>query len=348
MRIVSLAAPFLLLIFAGWMVFPPPGYAPESPHGSGLRIKCKECHSPEGWHLDSEKYAFDHNKTDMPLEGQHQAVNCRSCHPTLVFSDAETDCFSCHTDIHNQTVDMDCGRCHTSKSWIVENIIDLHRYSRFPLHGPHRMAHCAQCHPSSSSLFFEPLGVECIDCHMKDYQAASQPNHQLGAFSLECLDCHLVTAFTWGGSGYDHSFFPLTQGHALFECSRCHMGSDYANISSVCESCHQDDYLATTNPGHLALDISTNCEECHTTMPGWKPADFPIHDQLFPVFSGEHRNEWNACSDCHTNSSNYSIFSCLDCHEHNQTKMDDKHSDEADYQYNSMACLDCHPRGEHD
>jgi hypothetical protein len=28
--------------------------------------------------------------------------------------------------------------------------------------------------------------------------------------------------------------------------------------------------------------------------------------------------------------------------------MDDKHSDEADYEYTSLACLDCHPRGSHE
>ena len=30
------------------------------------------------------------------------------------------------------------------------------------------------------------------------------------------------------------------------------------------------------------------------------------------------------------------------------TKMDDKHSGEQDYQYNSPACLECHPRGDHE
>jgi hypothetical protein len=28
--------------------------------------------------------------------------------------------------------------------------------------------------------------------------------------------------------------------------------------------------------------------------------------------------------------------------------MDDKHSDEADYEYISLACLDCHPTGDDD
>ena len=82
---------------------------------------------------------------------------------------------------------------------------------------------------------------------------------------------------------------------------------------------------------------------------GWKPAGFQVHDaQFFPIFSGKHRGEWDDCVDCHTNTGNYAVFSCVDCHEHNRTEMDDKHSGEADYQYTSMACLECHPTGTHE
>jgi hypothetical protein len=211
------------------------------------------------------------------------------------------------------------------------------------------MAGCQDCHPSASQLRFEPLGVECIDCHMQEYQAADNPNHVAGNFSTQCIDCHAMTAFTWTGSGFNHAFFPLTEGHALSTCSSCHTDPDYSTTSAECFSCHQDDYNNTTNPNHVTADLSTECMECHTTTPGWKPADFTEHDALFfPIYSGEHRNEWNTCTDCHSNPSNYSVFSCIDCHEHNRADMDDKHSDENDYEYNSIACLDCHPRGSHE
>ncbi len=340
-RAMLIAVPLLIMVMAGRIQ--------DSPHGSDFEIKCKVCHSPKGWELDREIYSFDHNTTKLPLEGQHSSINCKLCHPTLVFSEAETDCFSCHTDMHYQTVGMDCARCHSPKSWIVENITDVHRQSRFPLQGPHMMAHCIECHPSASLLRFEPIGVECIDCHMQDYQSAINPNHALGNFSTDCINCHSMTAFTWGGSGFNHAIFPLTEGHAIFDCNRCHDLSDYSNISSECFSCHQSDYNNTTNPNHMVADISTDCMECHTTRPDWKPAEFRIHDaQFFPVFSGKHKNEWNTCTDCHSNPANYAVFSCIDCHEHNRTKMDDKHSDEADYEYISLACLDCHPTGDDD
>jgi predicted CXXCH cytochrome family protein len=184
---------------------------------------------------------------------------------------------------------------------------------------------------------------------MQDYQSAITPNHALGDFSTQCIDCHSVTAFSWGGSGFSHSIFPLTQGHAINECNQCHEAGNYSNVSSDCFACHQADYNATTNPNHLTADISNVCMECHSTMPGWKPADFTIHDaQFFPIFSGKHNNEWTSCTECHSNLANYSVFTCIDCHEHNRTKMDDKHSGEDDYEFTSMACLDCHPTGRHE
>ena len=338
MRILLLSVPFLILALTG--VFQ------DSPHGEDFKIDCNVCHSPRGWELDREIYSFDHNTTLLPLEGQHTVINCKLCHPTLVFSDAGTDCFECHSDMHQQTVGMDCARCHTPKSWIVEDITDVHRQSRFPLLGPHYMANCLDCHPSASLLRFEPLGVDCADCHMQDYQSATNPNHVAGNFSTQCIDCHLMNTFSWGGTGYNHSFFPLTQGHAIFDCNRCHTGTDYSDISPECFSCHQGDYDASINPNHPASGLPTDCVLCHTTSPGWKPAEFRIHDsQYFPVFSGSHGGEWSSCAECHPNPSSYAVFTCIDCHEHSKSRMDDKHSEEGRYEYNSLACLDCHPVG---
>lgn len=410
MRILSLIIPFLALLLVTRQGDPT--------HGPDFKISCNVCHSPESWKLDYEIYSFDHNTTNLPLVGQHNNINCRLCHVSLVFSEAGTECISCHTDMHEQTVGTDCARCHTPVSWIVSNITDIHRQGRFPLLGAHYTADCMECHPSASSLRFEPLSVECVSCHMEEYQAASNPNHVEGNISTDCAQCHSMTAFDWGGEGFshhffpltgghalpecatchkendyaglssecischaedyntasnpdhvasnfptdcmvchttmpgwkpakfDHSSFPLTQGHAIAECASCHTESDYSNISSECASCHLDDFNATTNPNHVAAGISNNCLTCHTTLPGWKPADFPIHDsQFFPVYSGRHRGTWDNCSDCHQDLNNYASFTCIACHEHNRSETDSHHREVRDYQYNSMACLDCHPVG---
>ena len=414
MRILPLIVPALVLVFVQATRLKDP------PHGDDFKISCSKCHSAKGWELDPEVYSFDHNSTRMHLEGQHTQIRCRQCHPTLVFSEAETECFLCHTDMHEQTVGNDCNRCHTPHSWIVNDITNIHRQGRFPLLGAHYMAECSSCHPSASSLRFEPLGVECIDCHMADYQAATDPNHVEGNLGTECTDCHSMMAYSWAGEGFthlsfplnaghdiqdcnkchaaggftgtptdcyachqqaylattnpahqaagfstdcmfchttapgwtpanfDHTSFPLTEGHTGVDCAQCHDVNNFANVSSECFSCHQEDYTGAANPNHIAADISTNCLECHTTLPDWKPADFPIHDaQFFPIYSGKHQGEWdNNCTQCHQDLNNYATFTCLSCHEHSQADMDDKHSGETDYQYNSLACLDCHPMGE--
>ncbi|PLW94427.1 MAG: hypothetical protein C0591_12805, partial [Marinilabiliales bacterium] len=319
----------------------------QSPHGEELSIACDDCHNPKGWTLETGNYTFSHNNTRFPLEGMHQEVNCKNCHQSLVFSQAESECISCHTDMHYQTVGPECNRCHTPNSWIVNNITDIHQQGRFPLVGAHYTADCYQCHPSASLLKFEPLGIECFDCHQQDYMSAAQPNHVEGNFSTDCFDCHSVSAFTWTSSGFNHAFFPLTAGHAINDCKQCHTGPDFSGLSTECYSCHQDDYTSTTNPSHLATDFSIVCTECHTTNPGWKPADFRQHDaEFFPIYSGKHGGEWNSCTECHLNPGNYASYTCIDCHEHNQNEMDDEHEGIGGYAYNSPACLECHPTGD--
>lgn len=156
-----------------------------------------------------------------------------------------------------------------------------------------------------------------------------------------------MNAFTWSGAGINHNFFPLTQGHAINDCKVCHTSPDYSQISSDCFDCHQDDYLSTANPNHIDAAISTACATCHTTNPGWKPAEYRDHDvQYFPVYSGSHAGTWNSCTECHTNSSNYAEFSCINCHDHNQADMDEEHHEVGGYIYNSQACFECHPTGE--
>jgi hypothetical protein len=390
----------------------------DSPHGTNFNLSCDLCHNSNSWKLDKAIYAFDHNKTVFPLNGQHQAVNCRSCHPTLVFSEAKTACVDCHADMHYQTVGPDCGRCHTTKSWIVENITDIHQRSRFPLLGAHKSADCSACHKSASLLRFEPLGVQCYDCHEANYVATTNPNHVLGGFSKDCIQCHSINSITWVSTNVDHSFFPLTQGHSNLDCSRCHTNGTFTGLTKDCIGCHQANYTASINPPHQAANIPTTCADCHTTNPGWKPATFAIHNtywpltgthittscnqchngnytttpntcvgchqtdynntnnpphaatqfgtdcqtchtttawipatfdhdgQYFPINSGKHQGTWTLCTDCHTNASNYSTFSCIDCHAHNnQSEVNNQHQGVGGYTYTSIACYSCHPTG---
>jgi hypothetical protein len=323
-------------------------YSQKSPHGDDFAVSCTDCHNTEGWKIDLKTLVFNHNTTKFPLTGQHQAVNCKMCHTSLEFSKAGKECISCHTDMHNQTLGPDCARCHTPNAWIINNITEIHQRSRFPLVGAHVTADCFDCHvnASASLLNFGPLGVECVDCHQANYDATTQPNHKQGGYSTNCIECHNMTAFTWTGAGINHNFFPLTAGHEISDCNQCHISGNYSNTSPVCVSCHQSTYNNTTNPNHTTINFSTNCTDCHTTNPGWKPAEYREHDaKSFPIYSGKHNGTWGTCNDCHTNPASYAQFSCIDCHDHNQSDMNGKHNDVSGYTYNSIACFECHPTG---
>ena len=319
----------------------------DSPHGENFNVSCDECHNSESWKINMATFSFDHNtKTNFALEGLHNEVDCKSCHDNLKFSPTESACASCHTDIHEQTVGFECERCHTSNSWMVENMTQIHQLSRFPLLGAHNTADCYDCHTTASTLRFDPLDTDCFSCHQADYNATTSPNHAQSNYSTECTDCHQMNAFGWTGSDINHSFFPLREGHDIADCSQCHQDpNDYGNISADCISCHQNDYNSASSPDHAGSGFSTDCSICHSLAPGWKPADFSQHDLVFPIYSGEHNGEWNSCTDCHQVPNNYSIFTCISCHEHNQSEMNEEHNGIGGYIYDSQACLECHPTG---
>jgi hypothetical protein len=320
--------------------------AQQNPHGETLAFDCVDCHTTEGWTFSATTAKFSHDSTSFKLEGQHRFTDCKSCHTTLVFSEAKTNCMDCHTDMHNNTLGLDCVRCHDFKSWIVDNITEIHQQSGFPLLGAHNAVDCSSCHTSASQLEFQPLGVECIDCHRQDFLATTSPNHVEAGFSTNCIDCHKIDANQWTSTGFNHDFFPLTKGHEITECATCHTGGLSQSLSPDCFSCHQQDFNTTTNPSHQNLDFSTSCTDCHTTDPGWKPARFDAHDNLyFPIYSGAHRGEWDNCIDCHTQPETYTVFSCTTCHEHNQSSTDREHDEVSGYSYNSTACYACHPTG---
>lgn len=302
MRILS------FLIFLGSLFFL--DRPQQSPHGTDFKISCNKCHSSKGWELDKSVYSFDHNTTKMPLSGQHVVLDCKQCHKSLVFSEAKINCSECHKDMHQGTTGSDCSRCHNQISWLVNNINDLHRKSRFPLLGVHRTADCSQCHVSESLLRFDVQGVNCIDCHRANYLATTNPNHIQSGMSQDCSSCHPVTAFQWTGAGFNHNVFPLVQGHSAVKCTDCHKTGSYTNAPVDCNSCHQQDFLSAKSPDHVASQFSTSCSNCHTLAPGWKPVTF--NHAGFPLTLG---HSIPACIDCHKGG-NYANTStdCYSCH----------------------------------
>jgi hypothetical protein len=319
----------------------------DSPHGESLEIDCKKCHTTDGWYVDPLKMTFSHDSTDFVLQGQHQLIDCKSCHESLVFNQAPNDCFLCHTDVHQETVGMDCARCHDENSWLIGNVAIIHEEVSFPLEGVHYGVDCKECHSSSTDLAFYPIVPECITCHQQDFANTTDPDHTAAAYSTDCTECHSLNSFDWSADNYDHEFFPLTLGHDLKECSACHENNVFEALPTDCYSCHQPDYEASRSPNHINGDFSINCTDCHTTNPDWQPAEYLEHDNLyFPIYQGRHSRVWDDCTECHKTPDNFSQFSCTHCHEHRQSSMDNEHDDVTGYVYEDQACYACHPRGD--
>lgn len=342
----SLPLIFMLLIALILGLF---AQSTRSPHGEKLKISCAECHHPEGWKMEVGRYTFSHKQTSFPLSGQHTALECRSCHTSLVFDEAEQTCISCHTDVHQQTTGPDCARCHDTDSWLVTNITAIHRLTNLPLTGAHYTTDCIDCHKGASGLLFEPLSAACFNCHQQDYLNTKVPDHVANNYSTDCVECHNINAFSWDGAGINHAFFPLVESHNI-DCTQCHtQGQPYNSVSQECSSCHLIDYQNAVNPNHQTIGFPIQCNECHDLSPDWRPASFGDHDaQFFPINSGKHKGEWESCTDCHTNSNNFRQFSCIDCHEHNQSDMNKEHRGVNGYVYESKACFECHPTGDED
>src|SRR5690606_10525090 len=68
------------------------------------------------------------------------------------------------------------------------------------------------------------------------------------------------------------------------------------------------------------LGIPTDCENCHTTEPGWSPATFDIHNNYY-LLDGAHAAIANDCMLCHNGDYNNTPNTCDGCHipDYNQT-----------------------------
>ena len=313
----------------------------QSPHGNKFERDCQDCHTADGWTVHPSKILFKHSETGFELKGQHQTVQCRTCHVSLVFSDkkGKNNCSDCHTDIHENTVGKNCARCHDSRTWIIERVTDLHRMGKFPLLGNHATADCQQCHKSVSSLKFEPLGIRCYDCHASTYAATKNPNHIKANYSTDCQQCHDFTSFSWSATSVTHDFFPLTGAHNIANCFACHSQGNYKGLSQDCYTCHQKNYESVTSPNHVKLNFSKDCKQCHTISAGaWKPASFTNHDLVYPLL-GAHNLIRNDCSKCHSTGYNQTARQCVSCHQQNYDASVNPNHKAAQF---STDCVTCH------
>jgi nitrate/TMAO reductase-like tetraheme cytochrome c subunit len=255
---------------------------------------------------------FDHNKTNYPLRGMHEKVECVSCHSKPVFTDVGKNCADCHADIHRRQVGSDCAQCHTVQGWnvAVQQVKD--HQNRFPLLGAHAAVQCDECHKQLATGRFYGLSTQCDSCHLKDWQSTTNPPHASAgpAFaSANCQGCHNFDS--WLNAKFDHSTtgFPLTAGHANVPCASCHINNNYnlqiAPTDCGNAGCHLTTWQQTESPPHPQAGPAfavANCSECHNTT-AWTNVIFNHATTGFPL-TNSHANV--PCASCHINR-NYNL-----------------------------------------
>ncbi len=316
---------------------------------AGFSTNCLDCHSmlQDKWSAE----IFAHNF--FPLIGGHKIQNCFSCHQTGGdFKGLSTDCYSCHQNSYAAAINpphasnnfpTNCKQCHTIQGWKPASFD--HNSTQFPLTGAHINTNCANCHQNG----YVSTSTSCVSCHQTNFNSTTNPNHLALSIPTDCQSCH-TTNPGWKPSTFSihNNFYQLIGAHAQIanNCSSCHNGN-YNNTPNTCYGCHATDYNTVTNPPHASAGFNTDCQSCHSQN-AWKPATWDHDGQFFPIYSGKHKGKWNTCSECHTVQTNFSVFSCIDCHEHRKTEMDSEHQGISGYIYASNECYSCHPRGTKD
>jgi len=302
---------------------------------AALPHDCSICHSTVNW-LNAR---FDHLAyTGYALTGKHAALACKQCHLNGQYAGTPSACASCHQSDYNKTTDpnhklagfpTDCSICHTTAGWSPSSFD--HSKSGFPLTGAHKTTPCMKCHVNNN---YTTVPKDCYSCHKANYDATNDPNHKAAGFPTTCQICH--NTGSWSGATFDHSktAFPLTGAHKTTPCVKCHVNNVFAGTPKDCFSCHKSDYNGTTDPNHKTAGFPTTCQTCHSTT-SWAGATFN-----HTWFSMRHGGANGVCKTCHTNSANYAVFTCTNCHA--KAKTDNQHSGVSGYVYNSVNCYLCH------
>jgi hypothetical protein len=310
-------------------------------------IECAKCHSLQSFHIAD--MIQRHQQTRFPLLGRHATLECQACHARASvhqYTATPTTCIGCHRQDFQSARTPDhlaagftteCVVCHQVSSMRWGGSFD-HALTAFPLTGAHRATLCQSCHVNQ---VFRGTSSECYACHRNDYTGAMNPNHVASSFPTTCQVCHTTTA--WQGATFDHGAtrFALTGAHRATPCQSCHVNGNYQLTYTDCYPCHVDDFQRPTDPNHVAANFSHDCTPCHVTT-AWLPSTFNHDQQYFRIYSGQHRNRWTNCQQCHPTVGNFQDFACISCHEHRQSEMDNKHRNVSGYVYASPSCYNCH------
>ena len=338
--------------------------------------QCSQCHDTTNW-ADS---TFNHANTGFPLTGLHASVQCAQCHLNNNYSTLSiqpTDCGNagCHqTDwsstnnpVHSAAettfAASNCGNCHTTANAFTTTSW-THTTTGWALAGNHQMSpagvvtNCNQCHVGNN---YNLTVTDCYNsgCHTTDWNSTQTlggavPNHVAAQFPTSmCSTCH--DTINWADGKFDHSTtgWALTGGHVVptaggvQACTDCHVNNNYSltSANTACYGCHVTQWNSTQTlggsvPNHIAAGYPTTCDTCHTTST-WLGATFT--HTYFPI-----PHHGSVCSDCHQVSTDYSSFTCINCHTttaHQQTSTVNEHAGVNGFVYGPETCYNCHKNG---
>ena len=238
-------------------------------------------------------------------------------------------------EMPHESLRQACQECHQTNEWDIIHFD--HSRTEFPLSGKHRGVNCIHCHQLAD---FSRAQSDCEYCHIDVHQ---------GKLTYACDRCHSDRAWPVFDVYQVHAStsFQILGAHGRLDCEICHQSEivgQFSGLKSDCYSCHAEIYEQTENPNHRDFGFGVQCENCHA-MISWRPATFLDHDARFPISSGAHAGEWQTCRDCHLDPMNFQIFSCINCHAHNQAGTTAEHDEVGGFIYESNACYRCHPTG---
>jgi hypothetical protein len=284
----------------------------------GISNDCASCHSTNpGW-IPAK---FTQHNQFYPLIGGHSTLLCKQCHQNGTFNNTPKDCNSCHNQTFQKAANpnhvaiglsTDCASCHTTNPGWKPTTFNHNVY--YPLTGAHASVaeNCSACHKTGN---IKGAPTDCNGCHNADFIAVQNPNHSQLGLSTDCATCH-TTNLGWKPSTFKHDvYYLLTGAHASVadNCSACHKTGNIKGAPTDCNGCHNAAFIATKNPNHSQIGLSTDCATCHTTNPGWKPTTFN-HNVYYPL-TGAHASVAENCSACHKTGNIKDVpTDCKGCH----------------------------------
>ena len=332
----------------------------QDPHKGRLGENCLQCHTYNDWKTVNIGQ-FDHSRTRYPLTGLHAQVACQKCHTPgadnkpLYTGIAFGKCSDCHSDPHHGSFTQGCQACHNTSGWkrvsteTVNERFD-HSKTKYPLLGKHATVECSQCHAAGD--FKKPLAFQkCMDCHQPDPHKGQFAKRTHGS---ECASCHTVDGFkpsTFTVKDHAATAYPLEGGHAMVECSGCHIPKGKDTLFKIkfqrCTDCHTDQHARQFE----AAPYFNGCERCHN-LQGYKPSTFTLaqHKETKFALTGGHVAV--PCGDCHKESDTFkpkatvvyhwNELSCTSCHTDPHKGQFQERMQQARADGTALGCEACH------